>query len=174
MSKSTTNRPRVIVGVDGSAGSKPALEWAARIATSENAAIDVVGVWEYPVNLGWTALPAEYSPKQDMEKAIIQVVDDVFGAERPAGLRVLTHEGNAAGVLIEKSADALMVIVGSRGHGGFVGLLIGSVSARVAEHAKCPVLVVHTPKPHTPKPHTPKPDAAELHAVTPHSEESPS
>jgi nucleotide-binding universal stress UspA family protein len=148
MIESPETRPRIIVGVDGSPGSKLALEWAARIAFAEDAVIEVVGVWEFPVNLGWTALPAEYSPKQDMEKAVIQVVDEVFGAQRPPGLRVVTHEGNAAGVLIEKSADALMVIVGSRGHGGFVGLLIGSVSARVAEHAKCPVLVVHAPKPH--------------------------
>jgi len=169
MNQSTRTRPRIVVGVDGSPGSKLALEWAARMAASESSDIDVVGVWEYPVNLGWTALPAEYSPKHDMEKAVVQVVDEVFGPERPPGLRVLTHEGNAAGVLIEKSTDALMVIVGSRGHGGFVGLLIGSVSARVAEHAKCPVLVVHAPKPHAPKPH-----ATELHAVKNQSEESTS
>lgn len=164
MIESTATRPCIVVGVDGSAGSKLALEWAARIAAAEDAVIDVVGAWEYPVNLGWTAVPAEYSPKQDIEKAIVQVVDEVFGPERPPGLRVLTHEGNAAGVLIEKSADALMVVVGSRGHGGFVGLLIGSVSARVAEHAKCPVLVVHAPKPH----------AADLHVVKTNPEESKS
>ena len=93
MIESTATRPRIIVGVDGSAGSRLALEWAARIAASEAAVIDVVGVWEYPVNLGWTALPAEYSPKQDMEKAVVEIVDDVFGPDRPPGLRVAHPRG---------------------------------------------------------------------------------
>lgn len=137
---------RIVVGVDGSSESKLALSWAARIARTECAGIDVVGAWDFPVNLGWTSLPADFSPKQEIRRAALAAVDDVFGPDRPPDLRVITHEGSPASVLVERSAGALMVIVGSRGHGAIVGLLIGSVSARVAEHARCPVLVVHAPK----------------------------
>ena len=142
----TTSTGRIVVGVDGSPGSILALSWAARIARTEHVPIDVIAAWEFPVNLGWSTLPADFSPKQDMQRAALAAVDEVFGAERPPGLRVIVREGNPASVLVEKSRTALMVVVGSRGHGGFVGLLLGSVSARVAEHASCPVLVVHAPK----------------------------
>jgi nucleotide-binding universal stress UspA family protein len=58
-------------------------------------------------------------------------------------LRRLVSEGGAAKVLLDTSQGAIMTVVGSRGHGGFAGLLLGSVSANVAEHASCPVLVIH-------------------------------
>jgi len=136
---------RIVVGVDGSSESALALSWAARIARSERAGIDVVAAWEFPVNLGWTTLPADFSPKQEIRRAALAALEEAFGTDLPPDLRVITHEGNPANVLIERSASALMIIVGSRGHGALMGLLLGSVSARVAEHAKCPVLVVHTP-----------------------------
>lgn len=141
----TGSTGRIVVGVDGSPESALALSWAARIARTERAGIDVVAAWEFPVNLGWTTLPADFSPKREMRRAAMAALDEAFGAGLPPDLRVVTHEGNAANVLIERSATALMIIVGSRGHGALMGLLRGSVSARVAEHAKCPVLVVHTP-----------------------------
>lgn len=139
----TTPRPFIVVGVDGSESSKLALRWAARIARAEDACIDVVGAWEWPYAYGWTALPVEYSPKEDVEKALTEVVDEIFGSERPAELRIGVLEGNPARLLIELSKTALMVVVGSRGHGGFTGLLLGSVSSKVAELAKCPVLIAH-------------------------------
>ena len=141
----TGSTGRIVVGVDGSPESALALSWAARIARSEHAGIDVVAAWEFPVNLGWTTLPADFSPKQEVRRAALATLEEAFGRGLPPDLRVITHEGNAANVLIERSATALMIIVGSRGHGAFLGLLLGSVSARVAEHARCPVLVVHTP-----------------------------
>jgi len=138
---------RIVVGVDGSPGSKLALTWAARLAALEGRDIDVITAWDFPTSLGWgAAVPDQFSVKQSMEKAAVQSVDDVFGPDRPPGLRVITQEGHPAHALIERSVEAFMVVVGSRGHGGFAGLLLGSVSARVAEHAHCPVLVVHQPK----------------------------
>lgn len=139
---------RIVVGVDGSPESKLALRWAARIAATEHAVIDVVGAWDFPPSGGWAALPDGYSPKLEMDKVVIETVDEVFGADRPVGTTVRTAQGNPAAVLLRASSDAAMLVVGSRGHGGFMGLLLGSVSAKVAEHATCPVLVVHDkPKP---------------------------
>jgi nucleotide-binding universal stress UspA family protein len=62
-------------------------------------------------------------------------------------MNLVVREGNPAHVLLESSAGAMMLVVGSRGRGGFAGLILGSVSAAVAEHASCPVLVVHGDKP---------------------------
>jgi nucleotide-binding universal stress UspA family protein len=76
-----------------------------------------------------------------------QVLDDAisatFGNQPPAGMQRHVREGGAAKVLLETAEGATMLVVGSRGHGGFAGLLLGSVSANVAEHAKCPVLIIH-------------------------------
>ena len=144
---SSQSTPRIVVGVDGSVHSKLALRWAARIAATEGATIDVVAAWEFPNTYGWSAFSEEYSPQADIEKALNQAIDEVFGVDRPQGLRTHVVEGRAAMALLDASKDALMLVVGSRGHGGFVGLLLGSVSAKVAEHATCPVLVVHAPAP---------------------------
>lgn len=138
-----TSAGRIVVGIDGSEGSKNALRWAARLATATGAAIDAVTVWEYVSSYGWGAFPPVPIPHPELEKALNEAVDEVFGAHRPADLRLRVVEGSAAGALIELSRDAQMIVVGSRGHGNFTGLLIGAVSARVAERAACPVLVVH-------------------------------
>jgi len=135
--------PRIVVGVDGSTGSERALQWALRLARGEHATIEVLGAWEYPTMLGWDVPLDDYSPKLDMENAVNEVVEKVFGPQRPPYLQVLIRKGHPVRALLDASADALMLVVGSRGRGGFTGLLLGSVSARVAELATCPVLVVH-------------------------------
>jgi nucleotide-binding universal stress UspA family protein len=139
----TSSARRIVVGVDGSPCSKLALEWAGSVATALKASIDVVAAWEFPPNVGWAVVPDDHNAREAMEKAANHVVEEVFGDERPPGLRVVVQGGPPAQLLIDKSEHAFMIVVGSRGHGGFMGLLLGSVSARVAEHAKCPVLVVH-------------------------------
>ena len=85
----------------------------------------------------------ETLPRQDAEKELNQTLHAVFGDDLPVGLRVCVEQGNAAEVLLEHSKTAELLVVGSRGHGGFAGLLLGSVSANCAEHARCSVLVVH-------------------------------
>ncbi len=126
---------RVVVGVDGSEPSKEALRWAARLAPTLGATIRAVSVWEYPVGFGWTSMPSGWDFQTDREKVLQQAADEVFGADRPRGLELVVEQGQAAAALLEHGAGASMVIVGSRGHGGFAGLLLG--------HAPCPVLVVH-------------------------------
>ena len=138
---------RVVVGIDGSEQSKQALRWAARIGSVAHARLEVVGTWHFPTTCasayGWAAISPEWDPAQDMEKVVIAAVDEVFGPRRPTELQVTIREGGAARILLEESEGALMLVVGSRGHGGFAGMLLGSVSSSVAEHATCPVLVVH-------------------------------
>lgn len=143
MTSTGSQRLRIVVGVDGSDESKAALRWARRIARAEGATIDAVAAWEFPASIGWGAVPDGYDPRADVEKCLTETVDEVFGAARPPGMRVAALEGDPARVLLTAAEGALMLIVGSRGHGGFMGLLLGSVSAKVAEHATCPVLVVH-------------------------------
>jgi nucleotide-binding universal stress UspA family protein len=134
---------RIVVGVDGSSHSEKALLWGAHLAATYGADLVAVGAWDYPAAVGWASVPEEWHPDQDMEQVLGETLRSVFGAHTPAGLRTVVREGGAAKVLLEESKDATMLVVGSRGHGGFAGLLLGSVSANVAEHATCPVLVVH-------------------------------
>lgn len=135
--------PHVVVGVDGSEHSKHALRWAAKIAEPFGATLRVVSAWEYPVGFGWSLLPDGWNPAEDIEKSLTETIDEVFGTSRPIGLETAVRQGPAASVITQYSRGALMVVVGSRGHGGFTGLLLGSVSSAVAAHAHCPVLVVH-------------------------------
>jgi len=134
---------RIVAGVDGSEHARDALRWAAHIAQAVGARVEAVIAWEYPAALGWSVVPDDWDPAEDMRKVLQETVTDVFGDQPPAGLQQLVHEGGAARVLIEACEGATMLVVGSRGHGGFSGLLLGSVSANVAEHAPCPVLIIH-------------------------------
>ena len=138
-----TGEFRIVVGVDGSRQSQQALRWAARFATIFGARLDVVSAWEYPPSFGWAAIAPEWNPSQDMAKVLDDTVRAVFGEQPPAGMHLQVIEGGAAKVLLDRCAGAVMLVVGSRGHGGFAGLLLGSVSANVAEHAACPVFIVH-------------------------------
>jgi nucleotide-binding universal stress UspA family protein len=138
-----TDRHRIVVGVDGSEHSRAALRWAAHLAEVFGARLDAVSAWEYPPALGWSVVPDDWDPADDTRKVLQQTLAEVFGDQPPASLRLQVHEGGAAKVLIQASEGASMLVVGSRGHGGFAGLLLGSVSANVAEHAGCPVLIIH-------------------------------
>ena len=134
---------RIVVGVDGSVHSRAALRWAAQFAGVLGARLLAVTAWDYPLALGWSVVPDDWDPAGDMQKILQETVTEAFGGNPPAGLQLQVNEGSAARVLIEASQGATMLVVGSRGHGGFAGLLLGSVSANVAEHAPCPVLIIH-------------------------------
>lgn len=142
-----SGKPRIVVGVDGSPASQQALRWAAGIAATTGAQIEAVTAWQYPPVFSWAIVQSDWNPADDMEKSLVAAVDEVFGTERPADLKLTTREGHPSAVLLDAGTGALMIVVGSRGRGGFAGLLLGSVSAHVAEHAHCPVLVVHGDQP---------------------------
>ncbi|MBT1003785.1 universal stress protein [Paenarthrobacter sp. DKR-5] len=134
----------IVVGVDGSAPSVQALRWAGRLAPTLGASIAAVAAWEFPAESAFGAYPpVDWNPEQDAAAALDEAVTEAFGEAVPDGLQRRVLRGQAARVLLEESRPAAMLIVGSRGHGGFAGLLLGSVSSACAEHAGCPVLVVH-------------------------------
>jgi nucleotide-binding universal stress UspA family protein len=133
---------RIVVGVDGSDQSKIALRWARHLAEITGSRVEAVMAW-HPFSYVWTLAAPEWDPRDDAEKALRAIIEEVWEGERPAGVRAIAKEGIPAKVLLDQSKDATMLVLGSRGHGGFAGLLLGSVSASCAAHATCPVLVVH-------------------------------
>ncbi len=145
MDENTTPLP-IIVGVDGSAPSIAALRRAAEIAAALGVPLQAITTWEYPVMLDAYYPIADWSPQAVAEKILADAVTEAFPDSPPPGLTQTVLQGPAARVLIELSEHASMLVLGSRGHGGFAGLLLGSVSAACAAHAHCPVLVMHSPK----------------------------
>jgi len=141
-----TTPSRIVIGVDGSESSKTAVRWAHSLARMTGGTLQAVAAWQpyapaYGYNSGITV--PDWNPAVEANKIVEETLDEVFGTERPADLDIVVREGSAARVLLDISRDARMLVVGSRGHGGFAGLLLGSVSSACAEHAACPVLVVH-------------------------------
>lgn len=136
-------RGDIVVGVDGSRSSRKALAWAAKQAALTGARLVAITCWDYPVNYGWAPpWPPEFDPAADSKAMLDRVVDEVLGAGASARVTTATFEGHPAPVLVELSKTASLVVVGSRGHGEFAGMLLGSVSEFLTTHAHCPVLVV--------------------------------
>jgi nucleotide-binding universal stress UspA family protein len=133
---------RIVVGIDGSEESVTALRRGIRIANALNASVEAVATWKVPSSYASTG-ESEYSPLDDANAILSGAVKSVFGTTNPQWFSTATFEGNAADLLIEQSRGAEMLVVGSRGHGGLAGVLLGSVSAMCAEHAHCPVLIIH-------------------------------
>lgn len=134
---------RIVVGVDGSAGSKQALGWAARQAGLTGAVLEVITAWDYPATYGWVPAPPEdYALADFAEKALSETIAEVLGADAPASLRRRVVRGHPAQVLVEASEGAELLVVGSRGYGGFADALLGSVSTYAVHHAHGPVTVI--------------------------------
>jgi nucleotide-binding universal stress UspA family protein len=133
---------RIVVGIDGSASGRLALEWADAEAAARGAELEVVHAWRVPYLGGPFAASVALEPKP-FEKAARSTLDEAV-ADIAVGRGVvptLTFDGAASALLTAgKSAD--LVVVGARGVGGFAGLLLGSTSHQVVHHAECPVVVV--------------------------------
>ena len=143
MSTEHETRKRIVVGVDGSRLSLQALWKARRLAEVLDCSLQVVTVWEHSVALT-SPIPSEtWSPHVEAEHALSEAVAEAFGADLPADMELTALVGKPVKLLIEASRGAEMLVVGNRGHGGFAGLLLGSVSSALAAHARCPVLIVH-------------------------------
>ena len=133
---------RIVVGVDGSDPSLRALAKAVSLASSLNTTVQIVTTWKYFAAYADMSI-SEWSPENDATEIMNGALGQQFGAVLPGWVSTSSLEGNAAQKLIDASEGAEMLVVGSRGHGGVVGLLLGSVSSACAEKAHCPVLVVH-------------------------------
>jgi nucleotide-binding universal stress UspA family protein len=135
---------RIVVGVDGSESSKEALRWAVTQAELTGGSVEAVAAWHYPSTYGLA--PVGFDGVTDFESDAKQVVTQAIAEVSGLGPRVrvepLVAEGHAATVLLEAARGADLLVVGSRGHGGFTSALIGSVSLYCVLHAHCPVLVV--------------------------------
>ncbi len=140
----------IVVGVDGSEGSLAALHWAVPEARLHGAGIHLVMAWQQPHLYGTgSGLLLGMDPSGDTgtiladaaETELARLGTDAEAGERPA-ITWEAVEGHPAEVLVRASEDAAMVVVGSRGRGGFVGALLGSVSQHVVAHAHCPVVVI--------------------------------
>lgn len=134
---------RIVVGVDGSEPSRHALRWARFLAGSLGVGIDAVATWQLPAVIAWGGYPMDWDPGKDTMTMLETTLTEVFGDDRPTSLQALVCEGSAARVLLDASKTARMLVIGSRGHGGFAGAMLGSVSSACAHHGACPVLVVH-------------------------------
>jgi nucleotide-binding universal stress UspA family protein len=136
----------IVVGVDGSPGSRKALAWAAAEAADHRADLVVLNVWEHTLlpPAGSVSVSERYvpDPSQRTAEDLVETIKEVLGEEPPVLVQAHVKQGNTAKVLIEESANADLLVVGTRGHGGFAGLVLGSVSQHVAAYAQCPVTVV--------------------------------
>ena len=141
---------RIVVGIDGSPASKETLQWAVAEAKLRGAALRVVHAWAFP----YVAAGPGLDPILDG-----QMIDDIRGNAEELVERELSELGDAAAgvdveravvegapapALIEAAEGCALLVVGSRGHGGFAGMLLGSVSQQLSHHAPCPLVIVRT------------------------------
>ena len=137
----------VIVGVDGSGHSQRALEWAIREAALRQTTLTVLAVHQAVAGYRGDAVdyPGDKPATEHAREAAQTETDKVLeaiGGQRPSEVAVKALNGLPAAELIRASEDAEMIVLGSRGTGGFARLLMGSVSTQVTHHAKCPVVII--------------------------------
>jgi nucleotide-binding universal stress UspA family protein len=147
-SEESRQSPAIVVGIDGSKGSSEALRWAIAESRLRSLPVRAVHAWSYnqplvPSFVGYpysaetfgNAIDDRWQAEQRLERATSEL-----GQEHE--IERVVVEGSAAQVLIDAVGEADLLVVGSRGHGGFTNLLLGSVSQQCAQHAPCPVVIV--------------------------------
>ncbi len=138
--------PRIVVGVDGSPASEQALRWAVDYAMAVGGTVSAIAAWEYPAFYGWAgqSVPAvdALNPEELAGRILSESVVRVVGDDPGVRISETVMPGGAATVLLEAAKGAALLVVGNRGLGGFSGVLLGSVSRHLTEHAPCPVVVV--------------------------------
>ncbi|HEY1094554.1 MAG TPA: universal stress protein [Glycomyces sp.] len=135
---------RIVVGVDGSASSIKALEWAVEQARRTGAKVEAVQAWEVPTmyGSGMMVLPGGEEFDKSARQSLEAAVNNALGGRTDVLVEHHTVGGHPAKSLIDMAEGADLLVVGSRGHGGFVGTLVGSVSQYCVSHASCPVVVI--------------------------------
>lgn len=141
---------RIVVGIDGSESSRAALAWAVRQAELTGATVEAVTAWHYPIAFG--GVP--YAPVGVMNtdfagmagSVLSTAISDTVDPAGPVKVSSTVREGNAAQIMLDAADGADLLVVGSRGHGGFAEALLGSVSQHCVHHARCPVVIIRGPK----------------------------
>lgn len=147
---------RIVVGVDGSPGGRAALRFALEEARLRSATLEAVHAWMMPLYegvpgpfvAGLPPGPPLDDVRRELEGAARDIIDRALADAGPADgvdVRRTVVESSPARALLDAAAGADLLVVGSRGRGGFTGLLLGSVSTQCAKHAPCPVAVVKPP-----------------------------
>ncbi|MDE0116030.1 MAG: universal stress protein [bacterium] len=139
---------RIVVGVEGSGGARAALRWAIKEARHRNAFVDVVTAYSttyVPASPDFNYVPLDpIDLEAEVKRMQDSVIDEVIAEVDTEGVEIRRRmvRGRAADTLIAESDNAAMLVVGSRGRGGFRGLLLGSVSQQITHHGSCPVVIV--------------------------------
>lgn len=140
--------PGIVVGVDGSEGALLALNWAMKEAAAHQAPLTVLAVHEVATNQ-WTGHPMVLPEDETLVEKTRQAAEEAvtkaaarLGQPQPPSVTVRALSGLPSQALIDASRDADLLVVGSRGAGGFTRLVMGSVSTQVVQHAHCPVVVM--------------------------------
>ena len=136
----------IVVGVDGSAGSVAALRFAIEEAHARGARIKAVNAWHVPAvayGSGIAPAPVSLSDYEQIGKtAVDSALEKVAASVNGVRITRVIRQGHATEVLVSEAKGADLLVVGSRGLGGFRGLLLGSVSQQCAQHAPCPLVVI--------------------------------
>jgi nucleotide-binding universal stress UspA family protein len=133
---------RIVVGIDGSSAAQEALEWAIDEARRRDAVVEVVYAWHEPFVMGY-----DYLGEHDADTFAAEaenIIDAAIAAVDTTGVTI-EHKvipGRPSQVLVEEAKGAALLVVGSRGRGGFSGLLLGSVSQQASHHAPCPIVII--------------------------------
>jgi nucleotide-binding universal stress UspA family protein len=138
---------RIVVGVDGSACSERALQWAIQQARLTGGSVDAVLAWEYPTSYGgYGWVPYGFAEGTDFgevaERTLADSIHQATGPDDGVKVRPKVVRGNPSQALLDEAQGADMLVVGTRGHGGFSAALLGSVAQNCVYHAGCPVVVV--------------------------------
>ena len=138
----------LVVAVDGSAASSAALSFADALAGRLGEPLEIVLVWNFmsgrAVRHASVGQDLQQAWQRDAQDLLQESVRTALPTPRAAGLRLHAVHGNAVPVMLAVSRSAAQLVIGSRGHGGFAGLLLGSTSEQVLRHAECPVTVVRS------------------------------
>lgn len=136
----------IVVGVDGSTSSRDAIRWAVEEARIRGTKVRAVYAWQLPIVTGYAYIPPDVLDPDELQRRAQQVVDaavaEALEGRNGVEIERAALEGVAAETLVHESSDAEMLVVGSRGRGGFKELLLGSVGQQCVHHAACPVVIV--------------------------------
>jgi nucleotide-binding universal stress UspA family protein len=136
---------KIVVGIDGSMSSIDALRWAVQQARLTGSVVQAVMAWQYPPAGMVPSDPADLDFKAEARQALDAAIEGVISDASPIEVTRVVEEGEPGPALVQAAKGAALLVVGSRGHGEVVGMLIGSVSEYCVTHAHCPVVVLRGP-----------------------------